>query len=107
MDFLFLFLFYLALLVIGVITICICSKIHCLKGLVRGGAQVTVMLRDHGTRTPPVSKAHQFSVRTTTTKDLNIFFIFIYLFACSFTYENCGIFESLSVFVLLLLKVMF
>ena len=40
MDFLFLFLFYLALLVIGVITICICSKIHCLKGLVRGGAQI-------------------------------------------------------------------
>uniref|UniRef100_A0A8C3WPC9 Palmitoyltransferase n=1 Tax=Catagonus wagneri TaxID=51154 RepID=A0A8C3WPC9_9CETA len=40
MDFLFLFLFYLALLVIGVVTICICSKTHCLKGLVRGGAQV-------------------------------------------------------------------
>ncbi|XP_045315838.1 palmitoyltransferase ZDHHC4 isoform X2 [Leopardus geoffroyi] len=40
MDFLVLFLFYLALVLIGVVTICICSKTHYLRGLVRGGAQV-------------------------------------------------------------------
>ncbi|XP_043415570.1 palmitoyltransferase ZDHHC4 isoform X2 [Prionailurus bengalensis] len=40
MDFLVLFLFYLALVLIGVVTICICSKTHYPRGLVRGGAQV-------------------------------------------------------------------
>ncbi|XP_040311772.1 palmitoyltransferase ZDHHC4 isoform X2 [Herpailurus yagouaroundi] len=40
MDFLVLFLFYLALVLMGVVTICICSKTHYLRGLVRGGAQV-------------------------------------------------------------------
>ncbi|XP_059752251.1 palmitoyltransferase ZDHHC4 isoform X1 [Balaenoptera ricei] len=40
MDFLVLFLFYLAFMLIGVVTICICSKTHCLKGLVRRGAQI-------------------------------------------------------------------
>ncbi|XP_046945407.1 palmitoyltransferase ZDHHC4 isoform X2 [Lynx rufus] len=40
MDFLVLFLFYLALVLIGVVTICICSKTHYLRGLIRGGAQV-------------------------------------------------------------------
>ncbi|XP_006941968.1 palmitoyltransferase ZDHHC4 isoform X2 [Felis catus] len=40
MDFLVLFLFYLTLVLIGVVTICICSKTHYLRGLVRGGAQV-------------------------------------------------------------------
>uniref|UniRef100_A0A8C5V2L7 Palmitoyltransferase n=3 Tax=Microcebus murinus TaxID=30608 RepID=A0A8C5V2L7_MICMU len=40
MDFLVLFLFYLALLLIGGVVICICSKTHRLKGLVRRGAQI-------------------------------------------------------------------
>ncbi|XP_073647983.1 palmitoyltransferase ZDHHC4 isoform X3 [Tursiops truncatus] len=40
MDFLVLFLFYLAFMLIGVVTICICSKTHCFKGLVRRGAQI-------------------------------------------------------------------
>ncbi|XP_047695209.1 palmitoyltransferase ZDHHC4 isoform X2 [Prionailurus viverrinus] len=40
MDFLVLFLFYLALVLVGVVTICICSKTHYPRGLVRGGAQV-------------------------------------------------------------------
>ncbi|XP_011362146.1 probable palmitoyltransferase ZDHHC4 isoform X2 [Pteropus vampyrus] len=40
MDFLVLFLFYLALVLIGGVMICICSKTHRLKGLVRGGAQI-------------------------------------------------------------------
>ncbi|XP_015100002.1 palmitoyltransferase ZDHHC4 isoform X3 [Vicugna pacos] len=40
MDFLFLFLFYLASVLIGVVLICICSKTHCLKGLVGRGTQV-------------------------------------------------------------------
>lgn len=40
MDFLVLFLFYLALVLIGVVMICICSKTHYLKGLVRGAAQI-------------------------------------------------------------------
>ncbi|XP_036080828.1 palmitoyltransferase ZDHHC4 isoform X2 [Rousettus aegyptiacus] len=40
MDFLVLFLFYLALVLIGAVMICICSKTHRLKGLVRGGAQI-------------------------------------------------------------------
>ncbi|XP_062946755.1 palmitoyltransferase ZDHHC4 [Cynocephalus volans] len=40
MDFLVLFLCYLALVLIGVVMICICSKTHHLKGLVRRGEQV-------------------------------------------------------------------
>ncbi|KAM8951007.1 palmitoyltransferase ZDHHC4 isoform 1-T1 [Lycaon pictus] len=40
MDFLVLFLFYLVLVLIGVVTVCICSKTHYLKGVVRGGAQI-------------------------------------------------------------------
>ncbi|XP_058425306.1 palmitoyltransferase ZDHHC4 isoform X1 [Diceros bicornis minor] len=40
MDFLVLFLLYVALVLIGVVMICVCSKTHYLKGLVRGGAQI-------------------------------------------------------------------
>ncbi|XP_004440920.2 PREDICTED: probable palmitoyltransferase ZDHHC4 [Ceratotherium simum simum] len=40
MDFLVLFLFYVALVLIGVVMICVCSKTHYLKGVVRGGAQI-------------------------------------------------------------------
>ncbi|XP_029804874.1 probable palmitoyltransferase ZDHHC4 isoform X2 [Suricata suricatta] len=40
MDFLILFLFYLALVLIGGVTICICSKAHYLKVLVKGAAQM-------------------------------------------------------------------
>ncbi|XP_008591955.1 PREDICTED: probable palmitoyltransferase ZDHHC4, partial [Galeopterus variegatus] len=40
MDFLVLFLCYLALVLIGVVMICICSKTHHLKGLVRRGEQI-------------------------------------------------------------------
>lgn len=47
MDFLVLFLFYVALVLIGIVTICICSKTHYLKGLVRGGAQVMMVLGEH------------------------------------------------------------
>lgn len=42
MDFLVLFLFYLVLVLVGSVMICICSKTHYLKGLVSGGAQVTM-----------------------------------------------------------------
>lgn len=88
MDFLVLFLFYLALVLIGVVTICICSKTHYLRGLVRGGAQVTTMLGDHW-------------IVTTTSKRLtgslmeqNTDVIFIHLFT-SFIYGSYGISESL------------
>ncbi|XP_012381062.2 palmitoyltransferase ZDHHC4 isoform X2 [Dasypus novemcinctus] len=40
MDFLVLFLFYLALVLMGVVTICICSKARCSRGLFWGGAQI-------------------------------------------------------------------
>nr|XP_035138948.1 palmitoyltransferase ZDHHC4 isoform X2 [Callithrix jacchus] len=40
MDFLVLFLFYLASVLMGLVLICICSKTHCSKGLVKGGAQI-------------------------------------------------------------------
>ncbi|XP_010343108.1 palmitoyltransferase ZDHHC4 isoform X1 [Saimiri boliviensis] len=40
MDFLVLFLFYLASVLMGLVLICICSKTHCSKGLVREGAQI-------------------------------------------------------------------
>lgn len=46
MDFLVLFLFYMALVLISVVMICICSKTHYLKGLVRGTAQVMAMPGD-------------------------------------------------------------
>lgn len=54
MDFLVLFLFYLVLVLIGVVTVCICSKTHYLKGVVRGGAQVTMNLGDTGFSLPPI-----------------------------------------------------
>ena len=90
MDFLVLFLFYLTLVLIGVVTICICSKTHYLRGLVRGGAQVTTMLGDPW-------------IVTTTSKRLtgalmeqNTDVIFIHLFT-SFIYGSYGVSESLWV----------
>lgn len=93
MDFLVLFLFYLTVVLVGGATICVCSATNYLKGLVRGGTQVTVLLGD------------RWVVNVTGSKGSPVFLpeqargaFFIRAFACSFICGGCRVLQSLNVF---------